>query len=181
MKKSIMLFVAILLMAGFTSSLMAQLTSTQDNDANAQILGPIALTAVNPLEFGSMTSVLIGTAVMTPGGGLSATGGVTLLAGGVITPTPASYTVEGTGLTAYTITIPVDLDDVTLLNQTGIGAEEMTVTTWTCSKGAVTAGNVNSVFLANGTDSFSVGGTLNVAAGQAPGVYTGKFDVTVAY
>jgi len=181
MKKLIMLFVAIVMMAGFSTTVMAQLTDDATNDANAQILGAIAVTAVNPLEFGGMTSALIGTAVMTPGGGLSATGGVTLLVGGVITPTPASYTVSGTGLTQYTIHIPVDGDSKVITNTTGIGAETMTLTSWTCSKGAVTAGDVNSTFLANGTDSFSVGATLSVAAAQAPGVYEGTFNVTVAY
>ena len=32
-----------------------------------------------------------------------------------------------------------------------------------------------------GTDKFTIGGTLTVKASQASGVYTGSFNVTVAY
>ena len=33
----------------------------------------------------------------------------------------------------------------------------------------------------DGTDTFALGATLNVAGGQTPGVYTGTYDVTVQY
>ncbi len=51
----------------------------------------------------------------------------------------------------------------------------MAVTAMDCSDG------LNHTFLANGTDAFTVGGTLTVANAQEPGLYTGTFNVTVAY
>ena len=173
MKKSLIIFAAVLMLAGFTSKVMAQATDTKSNDANAQILGAIALTAVNPLEFGGLVASTGGTVVMSTAGVRSVGSGAVTLISSTVTPTAASYTVTGTGLTSYAITIPTASFDVT--NTTGAGAETMTVTAMDCSKGAVSA------FAANGTDAFTVGGTLTVGSAQVPGVYTGTFDVTVAY
>jgi hypothetical protein len=39
----------------------------------------------------------------------------------------------------------------------------------------------NSVLSNEGTANLKVGATLNVEANQTPGLYEGKFDVTVAY
>jgi hypothetical protein len=44
-----------------------------------------------------------------------------------------------------------------------------------------TAAAITSTLSSTGTDSFAVGGTLNIGATQIPGVYTGTFDVTVDY
>lgn len=171
MKKTLLIFAAILLMAGFTGKTMAQSTDTKSNNANASILGAIALTVVNPLDFGGMNPGTGGTVVLTAAGVATPTG-VTLVAG--TTPTAASYTVTGTGLATYAITIPTVSFNIT--NTTGAGAETMTVTAMGCSYTGLT-----STFVAGGTDAFTVGGTLTVASGQAAGVYTGSFDVTVAY
>jgi len=43
------------------------------------------------------------------------------------------------------------------------------------------ADGVQGTLSAGGADTFTIGGTLNVSAGQAPVLYTGTFNVTVAY
>lgn len=180
MKNSIKLFAAIVMMAGFTSALNAQSTDTKGNDANAQILGAIALTAVQDLEFGGIVpdATTPGTVTIDNADGRDKTGPLTLVTSSV-TPKSGAYTVTGTGLIPYVITLPTASFDIT--NTTGAGAETMAVTNMTCSKGALTAGSVNSVFSAGGTDAFKVGGTLTVSDAQEPGLYTGTFNVTVAY
>ena len=176
MKKSLVIFAAIVMMAGFTSRVMAQaVTDTKSNSANAQILSAISLTTVDALEFGGIIpNTALGTVVIDNTSGRTRTGGVTLVTS-AITPKSGTYTVTGGINTSYIITIPTASFDITN------GTDLMAVTDMTCSKGAVTAGSVGSVFSATGTDSFSVGGTLNVAAAQPLGAYTGTFNVTVAY
>lgn len=167
MKKSLLIFAAIVLMAGFTTKVMAQSTDTKPNNANAQILGAIALTAVNPLEFGSMNPSAAGTVILTAAG-VATPSGVVLVAG---TPTAASYTVTGTALRTYAITIPTASFNITCTT-----GQTMAITAMDCSYAALT-----SAFAVGGTDGFTVGGTLNVALNQVAGVYTGTFPVTVAY
>lgn len=171
MKKTLLIFAAILLMAGFTTKVMAQSTDTKPNNANATILGAIALTAVNPLDFGGITPGAGGNVVLSTLSVATPTG-VTLVAG--VVPTAASYTVTGTGLATYAITIPTA--SFNIINTTGAGAETMAVTAMGCSYAGLT-----STFAAGGTDAFTVGGTLTVASGQVLGVYTAAFNVTVAY
>ena len=173
MKKILSIFVATLVMAGFTNQVLAQTSDTKANPVRAEVLSAIVLTAVNPLEFGGFTTTGIGTVVMPSTSSRSSTLLVTLVTT-TVTPTPASYTVAGTGLATYSIVIPTASIDVT--NTTGGGAEKMAVTAMECSYVSK-----HSTFASNGTDAFTVGGTLTTLATQAPGVYTGTFDVTVAY
>jgi hypothetical protein len=175
MKKIIVLFTAVFMMAGFTVKVMAQTSDMKSNDAKAQVLGAIALTTVNPLQFGGFTcGASGGTVVIAVNGDRSKTGADLVLVTGTVTPTAASYTVTGTGLATYSIVIPVASFNVT--NTTGSGNETMAVTDMGCSYATL-----HSAFSAGGTDAFTAGGTLTAGASQAPGVYTGTFNVTVAY
>jgi len=47
--------------------------------------------------------------------------------------------------------------------------------------GSIGADGLTGILSAAGTDNFTLGGTLNANAGQAALLYTGSFDVTVAY
>ena len=161
------------MMAGFTVGVKAQTSDTKANDAKAEVLGAIALTTVNPLQFGGFTTTGVGTVVMPSTGVRSKTLLVTLVTT-TVTPTAASYTVTGTGLATYSIVIPTVSFNVT--NTTGAGNETMAVTAMECSYASL-----HSAFSAGGTDAFTVGGTLTTGATQVPGVYTGTFNVTVAY
>lgn len=173
MRKIILSFLAIIMVASFSNKAVAQTEDTKSNDANAQILGAIALTVGDPLEFGGIVpdGSSSGTVVISTTGARNLTTVTGVSAS--VTPTAASYTVTGTGLVPYTITIPTASFNIT--NTTGSGAETMAVTAMTCS------GGLSHTFAADGTDAFTVGGTLTVGAAQEPGVYTGTFDVTVEY
>ncbi len=90
----------------------------------------------------------------------------TQLAGG--TPQAASFTVNGEGTSAYTITLPAS---ATISDG---GGNNMTVNNFTHDAGASPA-------LTAGADTFSVGADLVIGAGQVAGAYTGSFTVTVNY
>lgn len=175
MKNFLMLFAVIMIVVGFTTKVEGQTTSgLVSNNSNAQILGAIGLTAVTPLEFGGIVpdATNPGTVIVDYADVRTKSGTLTLVSSKV-TPKSGAYNVSGTGLVGYVITIPTA--DFNITNTTGIVHETMAVSAMTCSKGA------GSTFAADGTDAFKVGGTLTVAAAQAPGLYTGTFNVTVAY
>jgi len=170
MKKTLIIFAAIIMLAGFSVKLMAQ-GSTKSNNANAEIKTAITLTAVNPLEFGKLAVTgLAGTVLLSPAGSPTATN-VQLLSG--TTRKAASYTSTGEASATYAITIPIA--PITITHAPGGAGNTMTVDTWVCSNGATSA------FDGTGADAFTVGATLNVGATQNAGQYTGTFNVTIDY
>ena len=170
MKTTLKIFAAIVMIAGFSTNLLAQGVTTS-NGVSAEIKTGITLTAVNPLEFGKLAVTgVAGTVVLTPGGSPTATG-VQLLSG--TTRTAASYTSTGTASATYAINVPTS--PVTITTGGGGAGETMTVSSFVCSKGATSA------FDGAGADSFTVGATLNVGATQVAGHYTGTFNVNIDY
>jgi len=181
MKKVIFYILSIITFIGFIATSKAQSSIARPNEANAQVLSAIGLTATQSLEFGGIipAASTAGTVVMNTSDVRSAID-VTLVSSSV-TPKSAAYTVGGTGLVSYTITLSTAPFNLT--NTTGSGNETMAVSDITCSKGTLVNGSIVSAFDASGADFFSVGGTLHVAqaANQTPGYYTGTLIVTVAY
>ncbi len=170
MKKLIIFFVAIVMIAGFSTRVIAQ--ATENTAAAATIITPISLSETASLNFGTM-AVLAGTAgtCILATDGSRTTGG----AGGVNlsvqapVAAAAAYTATGQAGVTYAITLPTN-GTVTVIN----GGDNMPVNDFVSSVGA-------SSTLTGGTENFTVGATLEVAAGQATGAYAGTFDVTVAY
>lgn len=171
MKKSIIIIVAIVLLAGLTNKINAQTSETKSNEARAQVLTSIGLSAINPLEFGGFMSAALGTVVLSPLSVRTATGGVTLYETS-ITPTAASYNINGAPNTSYTIVVPTTDQALTRVGN----AETMVATDFTCSYPSLA-----STLDATGNGSFTVGATLEVGAAQEPGMYVGTFNVTIAY
>ena len=95
--------------------------------------------------------------------------GVTL--GSATAVSAATFSVTGDGSDTYAIMLPSGPETVTRTNATG----EMTVTVY--SSLSSDTGLLNE----GGTQTIYVGGALNVARSQRPGVYTGTFNVTVTY
>jgi len=167
MKKLIALFAAVVLVAGLTSTVNAQVTATATGSAT--VITPIAIANAGNMNFGNIAvSATAGTVVLTPAGVRSITGGVTLPA---VTGTvsAAAFTVTGLGSSTYSITLPTTYTITS-------GANNMTVTTFTSTPSGTGT-------LSGGTQTVNVGATLNVAASQAAGTYTNGtgFPVTVNY
>ncbi|MCI5043249.1 MAG: DUF4402 domain-containing protein [Aquisalinus sp.] len=136
-----------------------------DVSAGAKIIAPLQLSNATALYFGTIAPSLTDadTVVVSPSGAKTCGVELTCLSDD---HTAAQFNVTGEPNRSYTIQLP---DTIQISN----GSETMTVDSFTGSKAAGT--------LASGTDSFSVGGTLEVAANQASGEYTGTFVVSVEY
>jgi len=158
-----------ILVIGFAASSNAQ--STASASASATIISPISITKTVDLDFGNVAaSGAAGTVVISPAGVRSTTGGVSLpvIPG---TVTAASFDVAGQGNYTYAITLPAAA--ITISS----GANTMSVNAFTSTP--LTTGTLS----VGGTQTVTVGATLNVGASQASGLYTSgtPFDVTVNY
>jgi len=80
----------------------------------------------------------------------------------------AAFSVRGERRFTYSVSLP---EQVVLSN----GSDTMTIISLDSSIGS------QGTIAPNGRDAFTVGGTLSVAASQAPGDYSGTFNVTVEY
>lgn len=135
--------------------------ATANAEARATILSPVVVTNTSPLDYGLIaagagaSTVAVSTAgARTCGAGLVCTGATTA----------ANFTVVGVVGQTVSVSVPAN---VTL----SAGANNMTSTLVSSAP----------TIILDGTDGFSVGGTLSVGANQAAGAYTGNFTVTVNY
>ena len=176
MKKVIVIFAAIVMIAGFSNRVFAQGSTVTGTTADAKLVTPITLTQTEVLNFGTMskltaadgTCILSTTNVRTPGGSIQLS---------AVAPTSknAAYSVTGDVSTAYTIYLPTS---ITVSN----GGNSMIINALT-ARSAHNAGVDGTVTATSpaGTDTFTIGGTLNVLAASPTGVYTGTFNVRVDY
>jgi hypothetical protein len=169
MKKLILIFAAIVMVAGFSANVMAQ---TETNTVGAKILTAMTIQETAPMHFGTMTvPTTLATVVLATDGSVSVGSGTITLLAQAPTSTAAAYDITGDFNATYAITIDAS---TTITN--GTPAEDMTVDNFVCSYAGLT-----STLSAGGLDAFTVGATLNLANAQPAGTYAGTFDVTVAY
>ncbi len=174
-----MIFAAIVMMAGFSITVNAQTSATvTGTEVGAKVIVPMTLAQTAPLNFGTITeiSATAGTIVL-PSNSTSRvfTGG---FAASAVAPvaTNAAYNVTGTASSTYALTLPAT---TTVTNTTS--AATMDVTLMTARFNGAGADAVTSTLSTEGTDNFTLGGTLSAAGVQTAGTYTGTFDVTVDY
>jgi hypothetical protein len=169
MKQILKFFAFAIIMIAFTVNTFGQATAT----ATATIVSPITIVKVTDMNFGNVvTSAATGTVVLDPASARSTTGGASILVAQPGTVSAASFTVGGTAGFTYSITLPASV----IIDDPGLGAP-MTVDTFTSTP--TPTGTIG----AGGTETLSVGATLNVGANQVGGVYTSAapFTVTVNY
>ncbi|MDA6070861.1 DUF4402 domain-containing protein [Flavobacterium sp. AC] len=151
----------------FTSSVFAQATATAT--ASATIVTPISITNASDMNFGNIaTDGTVGTVVLAPDNSRTITGGVTLPAASG-TVTAAAFTVSGSDSYTYAITLP---SSVIIAS----GTDQMTVDNFTSTPATIGT-------LSSGSETITIGATLNLVASQAEGSYTSAapFAVTVNY
>jgi hypothetical protein len=171
MKKNTVL---LLLIVGCISNTFSQATASAT--VTATIIEPIAIVNAVDMNFGNIAvqaggAGSSGTVVLAPAGTRTGSAGVTLPST-TGTFTAASFNIGGASAYTYVITIP----------STGyIITKATTLETMTVS--AFTSTPSSTGILTGGAETLNIGATLNVAAGQAPGVYsnTTGFDITVNY
>jgi len=145
---------------------MPALAQDADAGAGANIIAPLEIERTQDLYFGTIapSTSQNDTVAVSPDGSRNCGPALTCL---TADHTAAAFAVYGEAEATYTISVP---DQILIANGTG---ESMVISDVTGSKA--------SGQLLSGEDSFSVGGTLAVAARQAAGRYTGTFTVAVEY
>lgn len=160
---------AAILVAFSRPALAASIAATRDSAGDATILGSLSVLKKGDLDFGALAVTTAGTAVIDPvSGTLTTTGGVMRLDNSAHA---AIFT--GTGSRNSVVLIKLPKNPVTL-TRVG-GTEKMTVSNWTLD------GKTNRKVPPTQAFDFAVGGTLNVGAAQAEGIYVGTFTVTIQY
>ncbi|HET7605542.1 MAG TPA: DUF4402 domain-containing protein [Sphingomicrobium sp.] len=143
--------------------------ATQSATAEAAILSPLSVIKRADLDFGTLVVSGAGSAVIDPvTNSLSTTGGLTPSG---TSAHPARFTATGSKNAVALVRLP---NSPAVLTRVG-GTETVTVSDWTQD------GPTNRRIPITDTFDFYVGGTLDVAAGQVPGTYTGTFSITVQY
>jgi len=201
MKKTILIIGAIVMMAGFSTRVMAQLAPTTgtntlnlSNDASAMLLVPLTLTKTGGQKGLNFGTINLGTGT---GGAVTVsptTELATVTTGSLIISTSnfankqkasvAKYTVSGT----YGATYSLFSDPTITLNNAGAtGINSITVKDLkvlfanNLAQTEADVANSGSTLDASGSDSFKIGGTLVIVSGQAGGLYNGTFNVAVDY
>jgi hypothetical protein len=152
-----------------------------DYDARVAVLEPLSITKLADLDFGNLVVTTGGTIVLTPTA--SATCAVT---GGVVHAAECQPAVfGGVGPTGQrirvrrpvrrTITLTGPGDDMTVTDITINGDPDLTPVSSNPNWERFRIGSADGSFL------FHVGGTLNVNPNQAPGVYSGTFEIRLDY
>ena len=169
---------------GLTTASMAQ--NSVSTNATADIVTALVITKNTDLVFGAMT------VPSTPATVIVNTLGNRSLGGGTITllsqnpqpssaqPSSASFSLVGELNAAYTMSYPSSCL-LSWVSGPGSAGPDMIVDNFTIYE--TNFGMTTGTGQLNGTgdDTFSIGGTLNLASGQNTGHYTGAFLVTVNY
>lgn len=163
---SILSFAAAAILCAWAGSASAQ---TTPSTSRTIVLNRLKLLNTTALDFGNIISgATPGTVTINATTGARTTTGGATAAGG--TTGFATFLSAGSVNRIYLVFIPNAA--ITLSNGTG---GTMTVGNWTSNGGLIR-------FLDNnGLGIIRIGGRLNVGANQAPGTYTGTFNVTVNY
>jgi hypothetical protein len=170
----------------FTINITAQSAATVSSTANASLLVAMSLSEASPLNFGSslLTSAAGGTIVLHSNSThRDYTGGVATSAATPAPSTPApstaAFNVIGTGLETYAVVLP----SLITVWHTSIttGVHTMDINSMTARFSGANSNATTSTLASNGTDSFTLGATLNVQEDQIVGQYSGTFQVSVDY
>lgn len=171
----------LIILGGLAQASKAQTSAEETTNAGAVLIVAMTLSETSPLHFGSnvLTTTAGGTIVLPSNSTTRTyTGGV---AASAATPvaTNAAYDVTGTALETYALTLPASVTVTHTSVATGVNTME--ITSMTARFNGAGADATTSALSADGTDSFTLGGTLTVGANQVGGVYAGTFDVSIDY
>lgn len=157
---------------------------TASAPSQATVLNPLSLVKTADLDFGNIiTPSTAGTVVLVPTSSpsCSVTGG--LVHSGACQPAAFyGYGTDGGMVSINRPNAPITISNgsqtMTIIPVTFDGDPNLTYVSGNPNGNGALRYRINS---ASGLFSFRIGGTLNVSAGQAPGVYTGTFSVSIHY
>lgn len=169
MRRAFLPALAALAMADPASAQVVRRSATPLANAQAGLIYPLTVVTKNHMDFGYLSVLGAGTAVIDPNSSaMTVSGGITRMGG---TPRPATF--MGAARSAAVVNLRVPNQPITL-TRVG-GTETMTVRDFTLQ------GSDKRSLARMESFEFNVGATLVVNAGQAEGVYSGTFDVLVQY
>lgn len=168
MKKVTIILTGVILMAISAMNVNAQNTDTESAQATATIHQHLSLSKNVDLAFGGIITDTDWGTVTIPANSAGTPNYSGLPAQLAATTAAAKFTANGQDGATFDITLP---STASITN----GSHSMTIDNFISSEGT------NGVVLSGGSKEFYVGATLNIAAGQAAGQYTGNFNVTVTY
>ena len=151
------------------AALAAPQVATPKATATAALVTPLSVILKDDMLFGFLAAPTAGTAILNPDtGALTTTGGVVSLGGEIH---PAQFI----GAAQSSVVVLIKLTNGSIpLTRTG-GAEVMLLSKLSLQ------GQSKRTLARLESFTFRVGGTLNVAANQAQGNYTGTFEVEIQY
>jgi hypothetical protein len=185
MKTNLLTLATILTIGFFTNNITAQGTKAEltDASASAHLVKVMSLEQGDELDFGTILLVgtEAGTFTLNADGTTTAATGTHLIATGGHAAKVGTYTVGGTKNSTYAVSIP-EAKIIVANGDGGTTVNEMTIDDLNLDfTSNVEAGGVIGKLAADGTDSFKLGGTLNIIAEQNAGVYAGTFTISVDY
>lgn len=160
----------------------AQAAETGSGRASTVLVQPLSIVKSQDMDFGTLIPATGGTVVLDPSPtpSCSVTGAV--IRSGVCEP--AEFVGAGSVNQRVRVRLPPQAR-MTLANGTGATMQVTAMSVNGTPDLLVTRENVRNfrfrIQHPTGVFFFRVGGTLNVAANQAPGTYTGTFDVDIQY
>ena len=168
------LFIATAIFLGVSFSANSQ---TASSSAAATILEAMTLNNNTELDFGALSVPSTASVVVMSAAGVRSisSGDVTFIAHN--TGTQATFTVTAAGSTSYILTLPST--DVTITNTSTAQEMEVSAFNFISTDASDTSSPV--AMPAAGSDTFNVGASLAMGTDEAIGLYTGTYDVTVAY
>ena len=176
MKKLLFAAIAIL---GFSAVSFGQPGNTATATVGGTIITPITITKNADMNFGTVLASAAGTVVLIPGVANPTYTGVSHYGGlGTVAPSTAQFTVNGNFSNAYSISV-TNLP-TTVVN----GGATMAVGTWTMATAnnfsyTGATGSGSGTLSASGVQTFEIGATLTVAAGQTAGTYTAAAPINI--
>ena len=172
MRNSIRFAVVGAALAAVSFGSVANAATTATATATAEILSTLAIVNDSGLDFGTIAVAGAGTVKVSANGLSDSCTAIALICGG--TRAPAGFTVSGNDGAGVAVTLPSSAT-LTYVGWVGAGAAP------TMSVGSFTSYFPAGTTLVAGSTTVNVGGSLAVAAAQAPGTYSGTFDVSAQY
>ncbi len=179
MKKSLFFIVVFFAFAVGTFAQSNVMTATAKAEIRLPLViidDPLVPAGTNALNFGIVnTGTALGTVVLSTQNAATVTGGVTLSSGAGTSV--ASFDISGSAAKTYALTITTPSVSIT----GPAGSTPMTVDNFLTRPVSKGSDALTGTLSASGTDKFTVGGTLHVAASQTEGSYTGTFSLSAVY
>lgn len=177
--------ICMVLCAALSPAVQAKELASATGTSSAVVVEPLSLIKVQDLSFGKIVPrPTAGTITVDPDTGACSVTGTIMEVG---TCRFAQFTGMGRRNMTVRFTLPTT---ITLTTTGGASMIADTVTVGTTPDLTFLGGNGNgngngnrrwAINPASGIFTFRIGARLNVGASQAPGIYTGTFDVTVQY